>query len=174
MSLYVDANYTVDDADYFTDNPAGTYVYCDYWLTSPDSYADGDDACPVTTTTTTTGGWLSDEQLRTYDEVRSKRRKRERELEETIELAYKRLTGKVSAKKIIEPTRGEPEKLSELGKQLAAQLVAKGQDSARLRTRNAQIIADLKRLAIEVIEYQEAQALALQIEEEAIVMLMLS
>lgn len=120
------------------------------------------------------GGWLSDEQIRASDEHRKKRKARERELEETIELAYKRLTGKISAKKIIEPTKGEPEKLSELGHKLAAQLVTKGQDSARLRTCNAQIIADLKRLANEVIEYQEAQAYAMQMEEEAIVMLLLA
>ena len=120
------------------------------------------------------GGWLSEEQLRANEDHRKRRKKRQRELEETIELAYKRLTGKLSAKKIIEPTKGEPERLSQLGEKLAAQLTAKSQDSARLRTRNAQIIADLKRLSIEVIEYENAQILALQMEEEAIVMLLLS
>lgn len=178
MSLYVDAGYTVDDADYFLfDSGDPLYWACDYVVYDGVLiYVNGDDTCPITdaTETTTTGGWLSEEQLRAHDEHRRKRKARERELEETIELAYKRLTGKISAKKIIEPTKGEPEKLSELGKQLAAQLVTKGQDSARLRTRNAQIIADLKRLANEVIEYQEAQAYAMQMEEEAIIMLLLT
>ena len=120
------------------------------------------------------GGWLSEEQLRANEDHRKRRKKRQRELEETIELAYQRLTGKVSAKKLIEPTKGEPEKLSKLGAELAAKLVAKSQDSARLRTRNAQIIADLKRLANEILEYENAQILALQMEEETIVMLLLS
>ena len=120
------------------------------------------------------GGWLSEEQLQANEDHRKRRKKRQRELEETIELAYKRLTGKVSAEAILAPAKGEPEKLSKLGAELAAKLVAKSQDSARLRTRNAQIIADLKRLSIEVIEYEHAQMLALQMEEEAIVMLLLS
>ena len=125
-------------------------------------------------TATQNGGWLSEEQLRANEDHRKRRKKRQRELEETIELAYKRLTGKVSAEAILEPVRDEPEKIAKLGAELAAKLVTKGQDSARLRTRNAQIIADLKRLSIEVIEYEHAQMLALQMEEEAIVMLLLS
>lgn len=124
--------------------------------------------------TITRGGWLSDEQIRADEDHRKKRKKRERELEETIELAYKRLTGKISAEAILEPVREEPERLAKLGAKLAAQLVTKGADSARVRTRNAQIIADLKRLANEILEHQSAQYRALQMEEEAIVMLLLS
>lgn len=46
MALYVVANYTVDDFDYFIDSDT-LYVECDYWSTIPDYYADGDGLCVV-------------------------------------------------------------------------------------------------------------------------------
>lgn len=46
MALYVDADYTVDDFDYFLDENT-LYVECDYWITSPDYYAEGDGLCSV-------------------------------------------------------------------------------------------------------------------------------
>lgn len=64
MALYVDANYTVDDADYFTDNPAGTYVFCDYWLTFPDAFAEGDELCPLTVTLTDDGPFMGRKKRR--------------------------------------------------------------------------------------------------------------
>lgn len=120
------------------------------------------------------GGWLSDEQIKASDEHRRKRKLRQTELEETIELAYKRLTGKLSARTILDPVKDAPKSLAKLGEKLATQLVSKGQDSARLRTRNVQIIADLKRLSDEVTRLEESRALEMQMEEEAIVMLLLA
>lgn len=57
MSLYVDADYTVDDADYFIfDSGDPLYWACDYVVYDGVLiYVSGDDTCPTTTTDTPTG-----------------------------------------------------------------------------------------------------------------------
>jgi hypothetical protein len=117
------------------------------------------------------GAWLDESQVREYESEKKRRRNQERELEETITLAYQRLTGKITTPPAVIEAKGKPEKLAIAADKIAAQLVSKANKSDKFKARNRAIIADLKRLAREITE---ADALALQIEEEAIVFLLLS
>lgn len=120
------------------------------------------------------GGWLSESQLKRHDEWRKKRKDQEQELETTIKLAYQRLTGKVTAPPVLAETKGDPEKLAAAAKKMASLLVTKSTSSAKMRTRNAQVIADLTRLASQIQALQEKQNYEMQMEEEAVVMLLLA
>jgi hypothetical protein len=117
------------------------------------------------------GAWLDESQVREYENEKKRRRDIEREIEETITLAYQRLTGKITPPPAVIEAKGEPEKLAIAAEKIAAQLVSKANKSDKFKARNRAIIADLKRLAREITE---ADALALQIEEEAIVFLLLA
>jgi hypothetical protein len=115
------------------------------------------------------GAWLDESQVREYEREKKRRRGIEREIEETITLAYQRLTGKITPPLAVIEAKGEPEKLAVAADKIATQLVLKANKSDKFKARNRAIIADLKRLAREITE---ADALALQIEEEAIVFLL--
>ncbi len=103
----------------------------------------------------------SKEQLEEEENRRQRLKKNELALEDTIRLAHQRLSGKVTEPAILEeePT---PHKLAIHAEKLAEALAEKSKDSAKLRTRNKAIIADLQR---------QAQAI-MQEEEEAIIMLL--
>jgi hypothetical protein len=115
------------------------------------------------------GAWLDESQVKEYENEKKRRRDIEREIEETITLAYQRLTGKITPPPAVIEAKGDIEKLAIAADKIAAQLVSKANKSDKFKARNRAIIADLKRLAREITE---ADALALQIEEEAIVFLL--
>lgn len=118
------------------------------------------------------GAWVP-EKARKAEQRRKKRLEdEERELESTIRLAYQRLTGKITTPPAIFEAEGSPQKLAVNAEKLAAQLVSKSRNSEKMRARNAEIIKDLLYQANEITRLAEAEADEMQMEEEAIVMLL--
>lgn len=107
------------------------------------------------------GGAAHPTKIKHEKERRERLKKNELAIEQTIRLAHQRISGKVTEPEILKQ-EASPQRLAVHAEKLAAQLVEKSKDSAKQRTRNKAIIAELKR---------QAQAI-MQEEEEAIIMLL--
>lgn len=94
------------------------------------------------------GGWIDPKAIEENDNRKQRLKKNDELLEQTIRLAHQRLTGKITEPPVLKDNP-KPERLAIHAKKMAQQLVEKSKESAKLRTRNKQIIADLRRLADE-------------------------
>ncbi len=127
----------------------------------PDAPTDpGPDPTPTPTPPSGGGGAAHPGKIKHEKERRQRLKQEEEQLEQTIRKAYQRLTWKTTEPPILKDA--SPKKLAVHAEKLAAQLVEKSKDSARQRTKNKEIIADLHRQANAIM----------QEEEEAIVMLL--
>lgn len=137
------------------------------------------------------GGGVSAVEVDRFHDYKSTRRAKVRKLEETIVEAYAKLPGetKTTALDAVVEADGDPAKLAGIVESLASQLLSKDsidkkikfQKAERLRKANEAAVANMRRQAEElkaqrIAEFEEEQrvAHAMMLEEEAIVMLLLS
>lgn len=134
-------------------------------------------ASVVTEETVRTGGWLP----AIYDEKverkrREKRRKREEDLDNSIRAAYRRINGIEDPKTPIfaEALPEARAVITETAIAIADRLATVKAEAGRQRAQDEALIQRLRKLASEIEALSEQNRMALQMEEEAVVMLLLS